>query len=329
MLKRLVNECSFCLTLSCKGPLLIKEGRYEKPESDKKMPDSFFLCRNTPDEMKAAVERNDFANIRFYIPGSSLRGVIRSHAEMIVRTLTRDDPICCIPHNNFACDKGYKDSCMICKLFGSTGGASRISIHDSEIIKNGNVTERYGIAIDRFTGGVSESEGHGMLFKHTPLENYHFKSHIIIRNFEIWQLGLLAYVLRDFNIFTGKDEPGLITIGSGKNKGFGRVKGSIEGIWITYYDKDIKRKSYELIGIGEINTSTSDDYGFIKNDQLLNGLLHEAIIDDDMPYKKRCKVKDNYLFFKACATVWNKAITEKKFKPVRELRENDEKGNDL
>lgn len=317
MLKRLFNECNFTLTLESKSPLLIKEGRYNQEEwfgtsTDKKNPDTFFICRNTYEEIKTAIENNNYSGIIFYIPGSSLRGVIRSHAERIIRTLTPDDPICCNPFSNSTCKGSYKDSCIICKLFGSTGTASRIYVHDSEIVTKGNKEERWGNAIDRFTGGVSKANGHGALFKNFIIENYTFKSQITIRNFEIWQLGLIAYILKDFNVFSNKDEPGLIAIGFGKNRGFGRIKGNVAEVWITYYDKDIDKKSYELMGVAELYAPSSDTYGFIKNDHLPKGLLDEARIDDDTLYKKRCKVKDNFRFFKECAGVWNRTVSELK-----------------
>ncbi|MDR4497179.1 MAG: RAMP superfamily CRISPR-associated protein [Candidatus Scalindua sp.] len=312
MLKKAVNECRLTLTIHSKSPLLIKEGRYEQPESKGKMPDSFFVCRNTPSEIKTAVEKDDYSKIRFYLPGSSLRGVIRSHAEKIARTLIPEEPICCIPHNGTACKGGYKNSCVICKLFGSKEAGGRIHIYDSETQRKGKVIERYGNAIDRFTGGVSR----GLLFKNKLLKEYIFTSQIIIRNFEIWQLGLLAYVLRDFNVFSGNDKPGLITVGFGKNRGFGRVKGSIGDVWITYFDRDLGRDCYELMGMGEIEYKSSKLYGFVTGDPLSGGLLVEAIIDAEAPYRKQCKVKDNLEFFKACADVWNKVVNDRKFSSV-------------
>lgn len=332
MLKKLVNECRFTLTLHSKSPLLIKEGRYDsskiKKVDNEKPPDSFFVCRNTPTEIKTAVERSDYSKIRFYLPGSSLRGVARSHAEKIVRTLIPEDPICCVPCNDTACKGGYINSCVICKLFGSIESAGRIQIHDSETLKTGSVIERYGNAIDRFTGGVSEKEKSdggkgGMLFLNQLLKDYVFTSQIIIRNFEIWQLGLFAYVLRDFHVFSDDDEPGLITLGFGKNRGLGRVKGSIDKVCVTYYDRNLATKTYELMGMGEMEPLSSESYGVITGDPLPEGLLEEAVIDDDTPFAKRCKVKDNVLFFKACAEVWNKTVNKREFSTVSTLKERN------
>ncbi len=318
MLKKLINECIFDLEIILKSPLLIKDGRYD--EKTKKewfvndaigKPDAILISRNTPKEIKKAIQVDDVSKLDFYIPGSSLRGIMRSHAEKIVRTICPENTCCNPLEKDTKCkNKNYKDSCIICKLFGSTGTAGRIHIHDSDkiVVTTDNVIERTGNAIDRFTGGVSESDGHGALFKNTMLEGSIFKTQITIHNFEIWQLGLLAYILRDFNVFSEKDESGLITIGSGKNRGLGRVKGKINEVYVIYYDKDITKTKYELMGIAEICPTL--DYGFIKSDQLpQEKLLDDAIIDDNTPYIKRCKVKEPLFgFFKECAQIWDNAV---------------------
>ena len=59
------------------------------------------------------------------------------------------------------------------------------------------------------------------------LEGAAFETTVTITNFELWQLGLLAFVFRDF-------EDGLVSIGFGKTKGFGQAKGKIESIEVTY-----------------------------------------------------------------------------------------------
>jgi len=113
------------------------------------------------DELKYAVRNKDYSRLKFYIPGTSLRGVIRSHAEKIVRTLWDDieDPICCDPFGKNSCSNrissaknSYKFSCLICKLFGNTHTASRIHVHDSDFMTGiKEIDMRDGIAIDRFT----------------------------------------------------------------------------------------------------------------------------------------------------------------------------------
>lgn len=253
----------------------------------------------------------------FYIPGTSLRGVMRSHAEMIVRTLIGDDakPICCDPFDKqLSCSQrleeklressqAYRYACVICKMFGSTNNRSRIQVHDSGIKVRGKVSARDGIGIDRFTGGVS----HGANFKNQVLEGYTFQSEFVIRNFELWQLGLLAYVFQDF-----KDE--LVTLGFGKAKGFGRVKGEIvDAIQVTYFGAE---KNTQLTDLGDLMPNAREDYGFIPG-----GLTDASLLNSEkgsaISYHKKFTVTDQLKFWEAVAGVWNKTIPQ--FKPIQEL----------
>jgi len=337
MLKKLVNECRFTLTLETKSPFLIKDGRFDKdqfvedgiiPRNQKeKYTNTIFVCLNTEQELKDAVRRYDYSNLKFYIPGTSLRGVIRSHAEKIVRTLRDGDDnwICCdlfakdgprlscstwldLAKKKISKIKTYKLSCVICKLFGCTGTASRIQVHDSAISRQGTVGVRDGIGIDRFTGGVSS----GANFKNQVLEGYTFQSEITIRNFEIWQLGLLAYVFRDF-------EQELLTLGFGKSKGFGRVKGTIGEIRIAYYRNKIDSK---LTDLGDLFTEQIANYGFVAGNLSDDSLLQPLTSPTELTYRREFKVTngDNDKFWKACAKVWNQAVAEGKFPSIPQLR---------
>ena len=357
MLKRMVNECRFTLKIETKGPLLIKEGRLASDEEsgedwkskfvkekiisegDKKdYPTAIFISLNTRNELVNAIKNKDYSQLKFYIPGTSLRGVMRSHAEKIVRTLwdNKQEPICCDPFGKIFCSgrlssakekklisgrDSYKFSCVICKLFGNTHSASRIRVHDSVAeIENLKLGIRDGIAIDRFTGGVSQEGGHGANFKNQFLEGT-FKSEITIRNFELWQLGLLAYVLRDF-------EQELITIGFGKNKGFGRVKGTIDKVQLSYFcDNQNKLK-----GIGEICSDEKEIYDFVSilpNPPALSGkpickdLYRKKQFEIEMPKNNGGIVESN--FWKDCAKIWNCAVSEGKFKTVPMFKEEVKK----
>lgn len=309
MLKQVVNECHFTLVIKTDGPLLIRDGRlYDNwkdslvsKEEQKNIPDSIFVCQNPKKELDDAIKKNSYCSLKFYIPGTSLRGVMRSHAEKIARTLS--DGICCDPFSNDACSKKieesekfpYKKSCSICKLFGNTHSASRIQVLDSTIMTEKEPEARDGIAIDRFTGGVSQ----GANMKNQFLTGS-FKSKISIRNFELWQLGLLAYVLRDFG-------NGLIPLGAGKNKGFGRVKTAVENIQLNYF-----RKTKKLMGIGEI-LDKEKRYGFISvsiekpfnlGKPTCSELYRERF---DIKMAEGGKVIDSD-FWRTCAGIWNKAV---------------------
>ena len=357
MLKRRVNECRFTLNLETKCPFLIKEGRLAsdeeqdkdwkeklgiRDEEKKNYPNAIFVSLNPWDDILEAIKDKkgkDYSKLKFYIPGSSLRGVMRSHAEKIVRTLwdNAQNPICCDPFDrsensaetscsalidsakrkNWLSNKdSYKYSCSICRLFGNTHTASRIHVHDSSIVTGiRELNVRDGIGIDRFTGGVSS----GANFQNHILENRTFQSLITIRNFELWQLGLLAYVLRDF-------ERELVTLGFGKNKGFGRVKGTLNKVELVYYGESPNQHQ----GLGELCPNDTSVYDFIS----IPSEPSELKVDLDAPTKEDLYWKLYEIdvaqnnggmvgneFWKSCAKVWNKAVEQKRFKTIPELKE--------
>lgn len=253
MLKRRLCEASFTWTLHCAGPLLIADGRYDYDslsENDKKKhpPHKVFLSRATPAALLQAVRTRtaETLDLAFYVPGTSLRGPFRAQAERIVRSVvpehlsppyTACDPFAQGDTPPHSCSKHfdtttprvpYAEACPACRLFGCTGTASRIQFMDADIRSAGperSVRSVYRdmIGIDRFTGGVSSSAN----MRFHALENTRFTTTVTVTNFELWQLGLLAYVFRDFQM-------GLVPIGFGKTKGFGLVQGEVEQITLTY-----------------------------------------------------------------------------------------------
>lgn len=222
MLKKLLNQAVLGVTLEAQGPLLIKSGT--EGGADPSVPDMQFVRSGG----------------QVYIPGSSLKGVFRSYAEKIARTVGAK---CCNPFDNdnksLTCFCGkraekqndgctiYRErsySCRICQLFGSTAMASRIKFNDAYLPNGQNpLTEtRTGVAIDRVLGSVA----HGP-FDFEVVTKGKFTTTIHLRNFELWQLGLLALVLRDL-------EEGLIPIGFGKSRGLGEVKAQVSSFGIRY-----------------------------------------------------------------------------------------------
>jgi CRISPR/Cas system CSM-associated protein Csm3 (group 7 of RAMP superfamily) len=258
MLKRRLCEARLTWRLSCEGPLLIADGRYEKKKTDDKdskgkLPDKVFISRTHQKDLEEKVERarsaDELRSLAFYVPGTSLRGPVRAQAERILRTVIPGAPpaTACDPFEQEAvpsqsCSKRldethaatpYAAVCPACRLFGCTGAASRTQISDADVDKSARSVYRDMIGIDRFTGGVYQGEitaegkkkgGANMRFH--ALEGASFATTMTITNFELWQLGLLAFVFRDF-------EDGLVSIGFGKTKGFGQVKGKVESIEVT------------------------------------------------------------------------------------------------
>jgi len=204
---RFYNEVIFQLTLRPQTPLLIVSG--EPTGLDPSLPDMQFVRTRRPDGEV------------IYIPGSSLRGVLRSHAERLVRSVNENaackvaEKNCLQKHNlreaELNGEEAYSKSCYICRLFGNTGIASRVKV--SDFYPSGPLLTdvRPGVAIDRVTGAVA----HGP-FQMEMVTDGEFQGTITVRNFTLGQLGLLAAALLDIG-------EGLVPIGHAKSRGLGRV----------------------------------------------------------------------------------------------------------
>jgi len=259
MLKRKLCEAVFTWNLTCKGPLLIKDERWSNFLGSKKdgYPDCIFISHITLEEIKKKAPScaKKPPILPYYIPGTSIRGPFRARAEMIIRSLLPEnaDPgvTACDPfeqedpktrscskrlENTAETTSKYGSACPACKIFGCGGLASRIAFTDADIENGYRSVYRDMVGIDRFTGGAYKGAGDedgGALMRFHVLENTSFTTTVRLVNFELWQLGLLAYVFRDF-------EEELVPIGFGKTKGFGLVKGSVEKIELHYPDSTDK-----------------------------------------------------------------------------------------
>jgi CRISPR-associated RAMP protein (TIGR02581 family) len=284
MLKKLVNEAFFTLRITATGPILIKSGR---------------ATISGPDMTPVLTFRDGRQEV--FLPGSSLKGVFRSHSEKVICSLKPQ--IVCYPFsgsedkevdleqrrkdyrdscgamfNQLARDEQmrkkledethyvYANSCPACRLFGSTGFIGRVSISDAYLASQAITEQRDGVGIDRLTGGAS----HGAKFELEVVSTGAvFETDIHLRNFEIWQLGMLFVVLQDL-----ADE--LIRIGSGRSRGLGKVTAQISdqgrngrpGGFVTSSIRGTNEPENELWGLGRWLNDGS--YGTQQDDLLKN-----------------------------------------------------------
>ncbi|NER23648.1 MAG: CRISPR-associated protein [Symploca sp. SIO1C2] len=223
MHKRFVNHCTIELTLVPCGPILIKSG---KDGADPTKPDMEF------------VETYQAGGRSIYLPGSSLKGSIRAHAERIVRTVGSD----CLPDNadilwandplkdqyDYLKDKSaydiYRLSSFTDQMFGNTAIASRIRIEDAYPDKSQplKIEERNGVAIDRVFGSVAVGP-----FNYQVCTAGAFKTKIHLKNFSLAQLGLIGLVLRDL-------DEGWFGLGFAKSRGLGRVEVKLNSAVVQY-----------------------------------------------------------------------------------------------
>ncbi len=290
MFKQLLNEFQVKLSFKPQGPILIKSGIAVSARTDMSFVRTF----------------RGGSNGEVYLPGSSLKGVIRSHAEKIGRTL--NETAVCNPFNTLytggaknpsplgvascsdafrKCEKDkipltshevYQASCPACKLFGSLAMGGRFNIGDAYAQGKKPTTEyRDGVGIDRFTGGAVNKAK----FDFEVITSGEFSATLNIKNFELWQLSLISYVLRDF-------EEGLVSIGMGTSRGLGQIVASLDSIRVDVISAKIPDS---INGIGALyQGSDHAQYGFAEEPSAAfkdrmefkrTGIRHSLVIPSD------------------------------------------------
>ena len=227
-----------------------------------------------------------------YIPGSSLKGVLRAGTEALLAEVKKLTPRVCsasekmcheLADNNKKNTKSklpYKNHCPVCRLFGSGNMAAHLEIADvfpyhlddspavkkSKIEKmNGFMSARTGIKIDRKKGKTKD----GALFQYEILGGGELFGEFTFTNFELYQPGLL-FMLFDLS------REGFLRYGHSKSRGLGVLDFSVEFIKILQTGKT-EEKTVE--GIGTVEKYY--DYG------LFGGTDDQITIEGDMAYENQ------------------------------------------
>lgn len=177
-----------------------------------------------------------------YIPGSSLKGALRSLAEAIVRAegFTVHSPW----------DKGVEEEaeggkfCVICGIFGSTKLASHVRVYDAYPNGWAPTFVKTGVGINREFRGVQP----GILYTEEQVVPYvRWKFMMDILNIRVFpqpaeERGkLLRQVLEML-------AQGMVQVGARKTVGYGLVK-LVEGRYRVY---EVRRGCFETVAEGEI-----------------------------------------------------------------------------
>lgn len=118
-----------------------------------------------------------------YIPGSSLKGVLRTYLEIMINSGINPEYESCLIVNEPCLDESkvkqikskydneklnkdlkiaqeiYENMCDVCKVFGSKYFSSKISIRDCTLIsEKAYIQKRDGVAIDRDTGTAADNK---------------------------------------------------------------------------------------------------------------------------------------------------------------------------
>ncbi|WP_437952602.1 CRISPR-associated RAMP protein Csx7 [Sorangium sp. So ce296] len=271
MLKLVVNRVRIDLKITPETPLLIKAGDKGAAMLHPERPALMFV--RTGSRERETV----------YIPGSSLKGVFRSSAERVLRTVELEacDPL---DHDSpchraagaladeLARKRGgvdprgeaaervdhpqadvYRMLCHACRTFGSQALASRVSFADAyppegDRARANTTEQRSSVAIDRQTGGP----GKGKLFDMELVTGGSFDTSIHLTNVELWQLALVGLVLHDI-------EAGFVRLGSSKSRGLGQVK--VEPVRLVFEQTDPRRRLDRPAGVGALRPDLVKPYG--------------------------------------------------------------------
>lgn len=205
------------IVLRAEGPALVKGPDAMSPA----LPDMVFVRYPTP-----------WGDAPF-LPGSSLKGVLRSGSEAMLRGLGTPmcDPI------NGQC-KGAR--CACCLLFGSVQGAGHLLVEDflpwspddDDATRNRRVAlaerrrvVRSGVSIDRETGAAAS----GRLFDYEVLVDATFWGRMVVRNPEPWHLSVVGASLSLL-------DQGVLRVGSGTTRGLGRFRIAEQGLTVRGVD---------------------------------------------------------------------------------------------
>jgi CRISPR/Cas system CSM-associated protein Csm3 (group 7 of RAMP superfamily) len=227
MHKTRYNALYLRLQIRPKGPLLIKAGGIS---ANPALPDMQFVRTFHPDLGETV-----------YIPGSSLKGVVRGFVEKALRTWNDrtswkwacstfeekgkppEEGNCPqrikhkekVENRSLSTEEIYANSCGACRIFGHTRLRGRLSFTDFFPVEDVRTEIRYGVAVSRLTHAVAQGP-----FEMEVAVAGTFQGALVLENFEIWQLGLLTTALEAMNL-------GLLKVGFGKNRGFGEVEARI------------------------------------------------------------------------------------------------------
>ncbi len=196
---------------------------------------------------------------RPFIPGSSLRGVLRSHVERIVRTFepnAGDGRGACQPVveqqlcitaekreriRKEAADEEYartvfSRSCRVCRVFGSPWLASRVRITDLPCLNGARAERRDGVAIDR----DKETVAHKYDFEVVP-PGSEFRLELVADNLDQVERGLLWLGIEELR-------RGQILVGGFKGRGLGHIRVKEENVRLELVEGRDALRRYLLEG---------------------------------------------------------------------------------
>lgn len=220
------GSCQVQLVLTATSELLVQSGQPTQQQQGGPRSTPFFQAYNPQTDRRENC-----------LPATSLKGVLRSTSERILRSFDAD--LACDPFGERSCSKRnerssehndiqYKYICPVCRLFGCTAHAGLVTLDDAWPRNQGDTTNRQAkrthVAIDRLLGGAAP----GMLYSYeAQADDSVFVTHMAIHNFELWQIGLLALACREI-------DSGFARLGWGTRRGLGKISCKLTDMRFRY-----------------------------------------------------------------------------------------------
>jgi CRISPR/Cas system CSM-associated protein Csm3 (group 7 of RAMP superfamily) len=172
------------------------------------------------------------------IPGSSLKGILRTETERLLRGL--DVNVCNIFDKS---KRGGCNECSVCKLFGGKDLASSIRIKDSTALQKKTLI-RDGVAIDRQKRKAKDG---GKFDLEVVPKGTSFPGKLVIENtgLEGYEYSKLGAILSLFDFFNSCSS----SIGHATSRGFGEVEINVENFSLIsaedYFNGNYEGASYQ------------------------------------------------------------------------------------
>jgi len=243
MFSHQLNQIRLDLSLTPRAPLLIRSGRKGAD----------------PTRPELECVRTAWGGVRsVYIPGSSLKGVMRSHAERLL--LSEEVKITPTFFKSTAFnqrsegDLVYAGTSPLGRTFGSLNLKGHVAVSDllpgrfdpegsaereRQIDLANAVEQRNGVAIDRLLGSAATKA----LFDQELVVQGRFDGQIVMRNVQLYQLALVLLVLRDL-------DEGYLQLGSGTTRGNGWMAAKVHRLVIE--SRRGSGKAGVLRGVGDL-----------------------------------------------------------------------------
>lgn len=180
----------------------------------------------------------------YFIPGSSVKGVLREYSEKIFQHLLEETEEEKTENEKSkktrSAEEKYKQLTSLQTLFGKENFKSRLSVADVTFHDHQEPAKAVKIAIDRFRGGPVA----GALYELHSINEGTFSLKLTLHNPEKWQLYWTTFLLKQL----GK---GRITLGSKSSLNFGKLDMEQFQLQLTPYSSRIKEEWKEVLQLGE------------------------------------------------------------------------------